>query len=276
MKMLGAVTLTLLFLWGGAARADKVYITGDGGVNLYVINSNDGSSTLVGSFGFGGVLTDAFNSSGQLYALVKGGSVNSQLATVNLSTGAATVIGSPTGIAGLVAMEFAPNGTLYAASLGTNDLYSINLTTGAATEIGSLGFTEVMDLAWDPFNDTMYAIASSGAPGTDSFVYTINLLTGEGTLVSTITANDCLMGLTVDSEDQFLAMDHCTSDSPLFAIDLATGDLTNLGDTGVGLSMGAATATPEPATLLLGGSGLLMLGIFGRKKLQNQKARLLI
>lgn len=270
MKMLGGIVLTVLFLWGGTARGDRVYITGDGGTNLYVINSSDGSSTLVGSFGVGGVLTDAFASNGQLYAIVKGGSVNSQLATVNLSTGAATTIGSPTGIAGLVAMEFAPNGTLYAASLGTNDLYSINLTTGAATEIGSLGFTEVMDLAWDPFNATMYAIASSGAAGTDSFVYSINLATGAGTLVSTITGDDCLMGLAVDSEGQFLSTDFCVANSPLYAIDLATGNLTNLGDTGIGKSMGGATATPEPATLLLMGTGLMGLGFLGRKKLQNQ------
>jgi len=267
MKTLGAVLLACALLWGLSARADAVYVTGNGGTGLFVVNSSTGAGTFIGNFGFKGVLTDSFDSKGNLYVIIKGGSTASQLATVNLLTGAATPIGSATGIAGLVAMEFAPDGTLYAASLGTNDLYSVNLTTGAVTVIGGLGFTEVMDLAWDPFNDTMYAIASSGAPGTGSFLYSLNLGTGAGTLVTTITANDCLMGLTIDSADQFLSMDQCDSNSPLFQIDPANGALTNLGNTGIGASMGAATQTPEPATVLLLGSGLLALAFFGRKKL---------
>jgi len=264
MKTLGAVLLACAFLWGLSARADAVYVTGNGGTGLFVVNSSTGASTFIGDFGFKGVLTDSFDSKGNLYVIIKGGSTASQLATVNLLTGAATPIGSATGIAGLEAMEFAPDGTLYAASFGTNDLYTLDPTTGAATLIGSLGFTGVMDLAWDPFDKTMYAIESLGV---GSALYSINLGTGAGTLVTDIPGDDCLMGLTIDSANQFLAMDHCDSSSPLYQIDPTTGDLTNLGNTGIGLSMGAATQTPEPATLLLLGSGLLALAFFGRKKL---------
>ena len=274
MKTLGAVLLACVFLWGLSAQADAVYVTGNGGTGLFVVNSSTGASTFIGNFGFKGVLTDSFDSKGNLYVIIKGGSTASQLATVNLLTGAATPIGSATGIAGLVAMEFAPIApdgthveTLYAASLSTNELYTVSLTTGFVKDIGSLGFANVMDLAWDPFNSTMYAIASSGAPGTDSSLYSIDLLTGAGTLVTAISGDDCLMGLTIDSANQFLAMDHCDSNSPLFQIDPTTGDLTNLGNTGISLSMGAATQTPEPATLLLLGSGLLALTFFERKKL---------
>ena len=273
MKTLGAVLLACAFLWGLSARADAVYVTGNGGTGLFVVNSSTGAGTFIGNFGFKGVLTDSFDSKGNLYVIIKGGSTASQLATVNLLTGAATPIGSATGIAGLVAMEFAPIApdgkhveTLYAASLSTNELYTVSLTTGFVKDVGSLGFANVMDLAWDPFNSTMYAIASSGAPGTGSFLYSLNLGTGLGTLETT-SANDCLMGLTIDSANQFLAMDHCDSNSPLYQIDPTTGALNSLGNTGISLSMGAATQTPEPTTLLLLGSGLLALAFFGRKKL---------
>ena len=275
MKTLGAVLLACAFLWGLSARADAVYVTGNGGTGLFVVNSSTGASTFIGNFGFKGVLTDSFDSKGNLYVIIKGGSTASQLATVNLLTGAATPIGSATGIAGLVAMEFAPIApdgthveTLYAASLGTNDLYTVSLTTGFVTDIGALGFNNVMDLAWDPFNSTMYAIASDGLPDTNSSsLYTINLHTGLGTPFLTIPGNNCLMGLTIDSADQFLAMDHCDPNSPLYQIDTKTGALNSLGNTGISLSMGAATQTPEPTTLLLLGSGLLALAFFGRKKL---------
>lgn len=266
-RTLGAVVLTCVSLWGLSARAGAVYVTGNGGTGLFRVDSSTGASTFIGNFGFKGVLTDSFDSKGNLYVIIKGGSTASQLATVNLLTGAATPIGSATGIAGLVAMEFAPDGTLYAASLGTNDLYTVSLTTGFVTDIGGLGFINVMDLAWDPFNSTMYAIASSGAPGTASFLYSLNLGTGAGTLVTTISGNDCLMGLTIDFADQFLATDHCDPNSPLYQIDTTNGALTNLGNTGISLSMGAATQTPEPATILLLGFGLLALAFFGRKKL---------
>lgn len=273
MKTLGAVLLACVFLYGLSARADAVYVTGNGGTSLFVVSSSTGAGTFIGNFGFKGVLTDSFDSKGNLYVIIKGGSTASQLATVNLLTGVATPIGSATGIAGLVAMEFAPDGTLYAASLGTNDLYTVSLT-GSVTDIGALGFSNVMDLAWDPFNNTMYAIASSGTPGTDSFIYSLNLATGAGTLITTISGNDCLMGLTIDSADQFLAMDHCDSNSPLYQIDPATGALTNLGNTGIAGSMGAATPTPEPLTALTLGTGLLIFALL-RKKMRPEGYRTL-
>lgn len=267
--------MACLFLWGISARADQVYMVGDlgpGNTNLYAVNSSNGASELIGSLGFTQVFTVAFDSQGHLYAIVNGGagSTLGQLATVNLNTGAATLVGSPAGVPGLFGMAFAGDGTLYAASFATNDLYSINLTTGAASLIGSLGFSDVMDLAWDPFNNTMYAIASIGGKTTDSFIYSMNLMTGEGTLVTTITGNNCLMGLTVDSGGRFLATDFCDSNSPLFQIDLATGALTDLGDTGINHSMGGTNITPEPATLLLFGSGLLALSFLGRKRLVRE------
>ncbi len=252
MKKSGMAMLACVLLCAMSARADNVYITGNGGESLFVINSSNGASTYIGDFGVT-VLADAFGPNGTLYGMIAR-IFRRQLATVNTLTGAATPIAPATGVAGLYAMSFTPNGTLYAASFGTNDLYTLNLSTGAATIVGSLGFTGVMDLAWDSFNRTMYAIESFGS---GSALYSIDLTTGAGTLVTTTPGDDCLMSLAIDSANRFLATDNCVSSSPLYQINTATGALTNLGNTGIASSMGADIApTPEPLTVLTLGSGL--------------------
>jgi PEP-CTERM motif len=258
------VTLSLCLLLG-FAQADTIYQTGNDGTALYRTDSTNGLSTLVGFFGYSSVYGDAFSPSGQLFAMVDSYSP-STLARVNLSTGVATPVGAPTGIADLMGIAFAPNGTLYGVSWDTNSLYTLNTGTGAATLLGSLGMPgEVMDLSWDYRNGTMYAIASEGPAG--SLLFKVNLTTGAGTRVTNIPGDDCLMGLINDTAGNFLATDWCSGNSPLYKIDPSTGNLTSLGLTGIGAPMGGdirQTATPEPLTLLTFGTGVV--GLFLRKK----------
>jgi hypothetical protein len=254
------VVSIVLLVFASGASASPIYIE-SGGNRLYVIDSDTGGSTLIGPFGVTGVLAQAFSPDGILYAIYNGGSALAHLATVNLQTGTATPVGGAAGVP-LEAMAFGPDGTLYAGNFNTNNLYTVNLTTGAATLLGPLGFGGIMDMAWDPYTSTMYAIASLCA---GSSLYSINLATGAGTLVTPIPGDNCLMALEVDAAGRLLATTFAGA-SPLFQINPITGSLTNFGNTGLASTMGAAgVAAPEPSSVLLFGAGLIGLAAIVRR-----------
>ena len=99
------------------------------------------------------------------------------------ATGTATLIG-PIGYARVGAMDFAPNGTLYAiAQVGsvsegglTVDLITINTATGAGTLVGNTGISAnvFQDIAFRPSDGKLFAYNSGD-------LYTINPSTGLAT-----------------------------------------------------------------------------------------------
>jgi hypothetical protein len=138
-----------------------MYAGGGGGApNVYTVDPSTGTATLVGSTGLGLAAVGAldFREDGTLFAAVNivgdGGSGSDHLATIDKTTGAATVIGPfgtcPSGgscsIEGMEGIAFDSSGTLWGASStrgaggagGTPGLYTINPSTGAATFVAPI------------------------------------------------------------------------------------------------------------------------------------------
>lgn len=148
---------------GAAAFPDfQLYMgSGSGGADLYRVNADNGAGAFVADSGLGNAAIGALDAAadGTMYASVNiagdGSTGSDHLATIDLTTGLATVIG-PYGtctpaliplpadgsgsctIEGMEGMAFAPDGTLYGsvsarAASGAPGLYTINPATGAAT-----------------------------------------------------------------------------------------------------------------------------------------------
>jgi len=122
--------------------------------------------------------------SGKMYN-IQGDSSGSTLYVIDLTTGAATLVG--TGGAFVDGLAISTNGTAYAiAGAFTDSLYEVNLSTGALSLIGSLGVSlnSQFGLSFDPATGTLYGLASSGD------IYTFDTATGAATYVAS-TIQDC-------------------------------------------------------------------------------------
>ena len=138
----------------------------------------------------------------KMYALA-GDTVVSTLYTVDLTTGAVTVVGD-TGITIPIWLEISNDGNAYSADNTTDNLYSINLTTGVGTVVGPLGIdiSYAQDADFDTNTNKLYmaAFMSDGtAAGSSSGIYEVNLSTGAATFVGDTNQREITMFTIADS-----------------------------------------------------------------------------
>ncbi len=202
------------------ARAEVLYTVEEASDSLATIDTTLGALQVIGPLGvpfaFGDLAYDSAH--GVMYMIDgwgAGSSTPSSLYTVDLSTGAATLVGS-TGATSLFSLVYDPAADrLYAAVSTANPtgFYSINRTTGAATLIGDPGV----------YLDGMTFVGSSSSivglyagPGS---LHSINPATGVSSLVTAGSGfvNNCGIAWS-SSSDTVFALDWS---GDLYAFDVA-------------------------------------------------------
>ena len=226
------------------APQTPLYTTGRDGNDLISIDSSTGAGTVVGSFGTYWTFAAAFTPDGTLWTIVYAYDPNSaQLATVDLGTGAATLVGSPvwTGDV-LVVLEADAAGNLYGLNWSGN-LYALDQGTGQATYIGFTGLYGAMDLAFDN-NGTLWAEDGSGN------LWTVDPGTGIGTYRTSIYGlNAYPMGLMVDPADNSMYVTTYSSAANFYRLDPTTGNSVLVGPVGISYPHGGDfVPTVPPST----------------------------
>lgn len=134
----------------------------------------------------------------KMYVTATNGTVG-RLYTLDLVTGALTVVGPTTGSAVPIWLEINNAGMAYAADVTTDILYSINLATGAATAVGPLGIniSFAQDADFNTSNGILYM--SGFLDSQESNIYTVNTTTGAATLVGSTGGNEITMFTIADT-----------------------------------------------------------------------------
>ena len=139
-------------------------------LDLYSIDKNTASASLIGNFGGTSLNSLTFDAAGNLYA------ANDSLYSINVATGTASLIGNG-GDAYLSSGDLAfIGGELFLTSDGTPDtLFKLDTGTGVGTLVGDIGFNEVFGLATNNNVDLF------GVDGTS--VLSIDAITAVGTFL---------------------------------------------------------------------------------------------
>jgi hypothetical protein len=170
----------------------------------------------------------ALSLDGTLYGVTQGG-----LYTIATTTGVSALVASVD--RALNALDFGPDGTLYAAASATTEIYTVDSTTGALTVIAN--FPEPYSSSGDVavIGTTLFATATTGVTGTADLLVAIDLTTTPFTVsIVGTTGQTCIWGLAAREEGLYGFT--CMGD--ILTIDTSTGTseilTTNAGQTFIG------------------------------------------
>jgi Bacterial Ig domain len=244
-KLAGRITLivALVACLGGSASAQTQATstlfgadgTGQNTVkNLYELDPSNGAVVrTIGPIGHSVSGISADPADGTLYGSTGGRATANNpnpnsLIRIDKATGAGTVIGEfPNGP--VADISFAPDGTLYGWSEGSDDLVTIDKTNGNYTVVGESGLSTFGSGLDSNSAGTLY-FAGSSSTGP---LYTVDRTTGDPTAGPTMNGNrDAIAALAFNGSDTLYGVDRDdtqTGVADLVTINTSSGAVTTLG-----------------------------------------------
>jgi hypothetical protein len=184
-----------------------------------------------------------------------------QLATIDRSTGKASLFGVPVSGLAVMAIAFGPNGVLYAvgdcnpdpttfecrpgSDPNYNSLFTVNVKTGAFTRVGATGAPQFfMDLTFDR-DGHMLGVTSTVNPSLlPAILYRINPSTGKATKINNLVGSNTVMGLAFGRDGKLYATDFVQNPG-LYLLDAETGFETAIAAVPFGFSSGLELVNPD-------------------------------
>jgi hypothetical protein len=240
------------------------YTTAGGGAEVFAIKVRGRKITTrnIGPTNGGNCLSLALSPSGTLYSMCGPLFGDQQLATIDPKTGRAHLFGVTVPGLAVMALAFAPNGTLYAvgdcnpdpdasfectpaSDPNYNSLYWVNKATGAFTRVGPTGAPEFfMDLAFDR-KGHLFGVTSTVNPSSlPAILYRINRATGAARKVVSLVGSNSIMGLAFGRKGELYATDFAPNPN-LYRIDIEAGVETAIAALPFGFSSGLELANPH-------------------------------
>ena len=260
------VVITLFAVAGvRPAQADTILYGSTGGTDgrLYQIDVTTQAVTFIGSTGFQRIGGIAFNANGVLYGVSGGSATQGTLLTINLTNGAATVIGllsDPN--AAVDGLRFNSQGVLYGSSFnnsaGVGQLLTIdpsNANVLSSLTLSGSGNSYCAGIAFDPL-DVLYGSRGNA----NGRLEDLDLIQPNGTLtpiggVEAIISDIAFSGGTLYGS---------SPSGELYSINPITGAKAFLFNTGIPNFAGLAAPVPEPSASILVVLGILALFVLMR------------
>ena len=270
-----AVAVSVAVFLGGVpvAQATPLFgssFTGAEGAVLYDLDPSAGQVANPNSAGIAYLVGIAFSPNGVLYGLSNAADPDdpNSLFTIDPDTGISQPVGA-TGLGNIIEGDLAFDPTtgipygLYNLDIGQRQLFTIDTQTGAATVIpGSLS-GDASAVAFDS-TGMLHVIDTSLQE-----LLTVDKTTGATlTATSLSTALGSVAGMDVDPATGvfYVADGESGGTDALYTLDATTGELTEIGSTGLVDGLAGLAFLPEPTSLLLLAVGVVAMRARKRRR----------